>query len=249
MTPNIFGVRCFGNLFPKRTPSPRSIKGCASCPTLSPRSQKRRKRSVFGVSGTFSVFRELVPETDSLTSKHQRLRVTPNPFATLTETPKTFRLRSSSSVFRELVPETDSLTSKHQRLRVTPNPFATLTETPKTFRLRSSSLPLYRCSSILRCHISRTCRLFLPGMALSVFRELVPETDSLTSKHQRLRVMPNPFATLTETPKTFRLRSSSLPLYRCSSILRCHISRTCRLFLPGMALVRFGNAENVQVTQ
>ena len=53
--------------------------------------------------------------------------------------------------------------------------------------------------------------------------------------------MPNPSATLTETPKTFRLRSSSLPLYRCSSILRCHISRTCRLFLPGMALVRFGN--------
>ncbi len=157
-----------------------------------------------------------------------------------------------------------------------PNPSATLTETPKTFRLRSSSLPLYRCSSILRCHISRTCRLFLPGMALvrfgnkfpkhrnteqaglstnyvarlelgtstpsmSVFRELVPETDSLTSKHQRLRVRPNPSATLTETPKMFRLRSSSLPLYRCSSILRCHISRTCRLFLPGMALVRFGN--------
>ncbi len=43
------GSRCFGNLFPKRTPSLRSIKGCASGPTLSPRSQKRRKRSGYAV--------------------------------------------------------------------------------------------------------------------------------------------------------------------------------------------------------
>ncbi len=44
-----YGFRCFGNLFPKRTPSLRSIKGCASCPTLPPRSQKRRKRSGYAV--------------------------------------------------------------------------------------------------------------------------------------------------------------------------------------------------------
>ena len=61
-----------------------------------------------------------------------------------------------------------------------PNPSATLTETPKTFRLRSSSLPLYRCSSILRCHISRTCRLFLRHGTCS-FREQVPRnTDEVS---------------------------------------------------------------------
>ncbi len=127
-------VRCFGNLFPKRTPSLRSIKGCASCPTLPPRSQKRRKCSGYAVVAC--------PCIDVL----------PSYGVILAALAGCLLPGHGTCSFREQVPET-----------------------PKTFLLYSSNLPLCRCSSISQRHISRTCRISLLEVVLIRFGNKFPK--------------------------------------------------------------------------